>query len=161
MKINIIAACDNNGLIGLDNKLPWYLPEDMRRFRELTEGHAVIMGRNTWESLPVKPLPNRTNVVVSGNYEWSAENVINCVNLKSALGIKFDQVFLIGGQKIFEDGIKQADTVYLTIVKTSIPPNITARYFPVEYLEKHFKQVEVDWTRQCIFQRWERVNVAG
>ncbi|MCL5746674.1 MAG: dihydrofolate reductase [Patescibacteria group bacterium] len=73
MKISIIAAIDEKRGIGKNGKLPWNIPEDLKRFREVTNGHPIIMGRKTWDSLPVRPLPNRYNVVITRNPEFSLE----------------------------------------------------------------------------------------
>ena len=83
-ELTIIAAASTNNIIGLDNKLIWNIPKDLKRFKELTQGHNVIMGRKTFESLP-NPLPNRVNIVVTRNTEYKYEGVIICKSINEAL----------------------------------------------------------------------------
>ena len=84
-ELTIIAAASTNNVIGLDNKLIWNIPKDLKRFKELTQGHNVIMGRKTFESLP-NPLPNRVNIVVTRNTEYKYEGVIICyIKLKKSM----------------------------------------------------------------------------
>jgi dihydrofolate reductase len=84
MKISIIAAIDEGRALGKDNKLLWHIPEDFKRFKELTSGHVILMGYNTYLSIG-KPLPNRTNIVVNMDTEWKEEGVVVCHNLEEAL----------------------------------------------------------------------------
>ena len=121
-KINIIVAISENQVIGNKGKLPWHISEDMKRFKELTTGNVVIMGRKTYESLPDKyrPLPNRINILVTRNKNYTEEKITICNSIESAIkeANKFGKkVFIIGGAQIFELGIKYADKLYLTIVK--------------------------------------------
>jgi len=133
-KISIIAAIGKNRELGKDNKLLWNIPEDFKRFKELTTGHVVIMGRKTYESLPEKfrPLPNRVNVVITRNVNYKTKGIIVYSSLEEALknleskiqnselsilNSKFkDEVFIIGGASIYAQGIKYADKLYLTLI---------------------------------------------
>ncbi|MEK7177541.1 MAG: dihydrofolate reductase, partial [Patescibacteria group bacterium] len=107
---------------GKDNKLLWYIPEDFKRFKELTSGHVVIMGRKTYESLPenFRPLPNRINIMITRDVNYKVEGVIVYHSLEEVmknLESKFkDEVFIIGGAEIYKQGIKYADKLYLTLV---------------------------------------------
>lgn len=166
MNIKLIAAVDNNGLIGVHNRLPWHIPEDLKRFKALTKGFTVIMGRLTWESLPVKPLPDRRNIVVSSDLDFFLRNAVNAYDLSDALSVcdRYSDVFVIGGQRLFEEAIKLADTVYLTRVDTAIQPHESARYFPTEYLVEHFTSETTGKANgfvlgepvKCQFQTWTR-----
>ncbi len=119
--ISIIAAIAENRAIGINNDLPWKLPNDMKRFRELTTGHTVIMGRKTFESLPKGALPNRTNIVVTRNHAVTFENCILFDNLQDAIK-KYntqEEIFVIGGASIYDQVINLADKLYITLVRHS------------------------------------------
>jgi dihydrofolate reductase len=118
-KIILIAARSRNGVIGNKGKIPWNIPYDLERFKRLTRDCPIIMGKKTWESLPLKPLPRRINVVVT-----SDENLVMPVghhktsSLSEALE-KFENhntIFLIGGEKIYTEGMSLATDIYLTEV---------------------------------------------
>lgn len=115
--ITIIAAASDNDVIGNDNKLIWHLSKDLIRFKNLTKGHHVIMGRKTFESMP-KALPNRTNVVISRNKNYTAENIIVVDSIENALKVcKNDpQPFIIGGGEIYKLGLQYAKRIELTRV---------------------------------------------
>jgi dihydrofolate reductase len=114
----LIAAVARNGVIGRDNALLWHLPEDMRHFRAATAGHAVIMGRKTWDSLPerFRPLPGRRNIVITRQPAWSATGAERAASLQQALGLVADaaRVFVIGGAQIYAAALPQADELLLT-----------------------------------------------
>lgn len=161
MQINLIAAIDTNGLIGLNGSIPWYCPEDLKRFKALTAGHTVIMGRKTWDSLPVKPLPNRHNVIVSANSDWFADALGNNPNVSDAYSLDDalrgnGRVFVIGGQRLYEEAIYLADRVYLTRIHATIKANQTAAYFPLDGL-KEFELVSEDKRPAFTFQEYERL----
>lgn len=105
MNINLIWACSQNGVIGVNNEIPWKLPEDMVRFKTLTKGCPVIMGRKTWDSLPeqFRPLPYRKNIVLSEN-QTNFEGAQGFSNIGDALSLcKYSQeVWIIGGRKIYD-----------------------------------------------------------
>lgn len=114
----LIAACARGGVIGIGNKLPWHLPEDMKFFRETTRGKPVIMGRKTWESLPdaFRPLPGRLNIVVSRNPAFHAEGGTLVGSLPEALAAAGDAeiAFLIGGAELYRQALPLADRLLLT-----------------------------------------------
>lgn len=116
-KLSLIAAVAQNGVIGLDNTLPWHLPEDLKRFRALTTGHHIIMGRKTYESLN-RLLPDRTTVIVSRNPAYSVPGALVANSLQTALALCSDdpEIFLIGGAELYRDGLQFADRLYLTEV---------------------------------------------
>ncbi|MBI2970919.1 MAG: dihydrofolate reductase [Candidatus Aenigmarchaeota archaeon] len=116
--IIVIAAVSENNVIGKGGKLPWNIPEDLQRFRQLTLHSPVIMGRKTYESLPVKPLKDRTNIVLTRDKNYSPRGCIVKHSLQDALEYckQYGKVFIIGGQSVFEEGMKIADVVELTRV---------------------------------------------
>jgi dihydrofolate reductase len=118
MKIAVVAAIARGGVIGRDKAIPWRLPEDMKRFRALTMGHVVVMGRRTWESLPdrYRPLPGRRNVVVTRNAEWTGEGAERVGSLDEAVRLLGDeqQVFVIGGAALYAAALPVADELLLT-----------------------------------------------
>ncbi len=131
--ITIIAAMDPNRVIGIDDKLPWDLPEDLSHFKKTTLGHPILMGRKTYESLPFKPLPKRTNIVISSTL--LQEDVDPKVKIFPSLaeGLEYaqsldDEVFVIGGQKIYEAAMDIADRLVMTQVSAAYPGNY---FFPV------------------------------
>jgi dihydrofolate reductase len=115
--ITIIAAAGENNELGKDNDLVWHLPDDFKRFKQLTTGHHIIMGRKTFESFP-KPLPDRTHVVISKNEAYFNEDIIVTHSMKEAIEIAKDdpQPFIIGGGEIYKIGIDIADKIELTRV---------------------------------------------
>ncbi|OIO15717.1 diacylglycerol kinase [Candidatus Gottesmanbacteria bacterium CG11_big_fil_rev_8_21_14_0_20_37_11] len=129
-KISIIAAIAENRAIGKNNKLLWHIPQDMKHFRKITSGHPVVMGRKTYESLG-RPLPDRTNIVVTRDKLFRAKGCIICYSLDIAIrtaGAKDSQeIFIIGGGKIYEQAITLADKLYLTVVKGNYEADT---YFP-------------------------------
>ncbi|MDB5890905.1 MAG: dihydrofolate reductase [Polaromonas sp.] len=104
-RINLIYARAANGVIGKNGAMPWHLPEDLAHFKQLTHGHPVIMGRKTWDSLPPKfrPLPGRTNIVVTRQADWQAAGATRVGSLEEALGQAGDapEVWVIGGAQIY------------------------------------------------------------
>ena len=115
--IIIIAAIARNNALGKDNQLIWHLPADPKRFKKVTSGHHVIMGRKTYESLG-KPLPNRTNIVISRNKDYTAEGCIVRNSLEEAVeSAKNDSSpFILGGAEIYKQGIEFADILDLTFI---------------------------------------------
>ncbi len=100
--ISIIVAVSEDWGIGKDNELLWHISEDLKRFRRLTSGNAVIMGKKTWESLPKKPLPNRKNIVITDNPKETFENAIAAYSIEDSLAkcIPGEEIFIIGGGSI-------------------------------------------------------------
>jgi len=119
--ISIIVAIAENGAIGANNNLLWKLPNDMKRFKDLTTGHTVIMGRKTFESLPKGALPNRTNVVITRNTNASFEHCEIFNDLKTAIDKHKNEkeIFIIGGANIYEQAMKFAEKLYITNVHYS------------------------------------------
>jgi dihydrofolate reductase len=120
MKVSLVAAVACGGVIGKGDSIPWHLPEDLAFFRDLTTGHAVVMGRRTWDSIPTRfrPLPGRRNVVVTRDPAWRAEGAERATSLDDALGLLSGtgRVFVIGGAEIFAAALPLADELVLTEV---------------------------------------------
>ncbi len=122
--VNIIVAVADNWCIGKNGALPWRIPEDMKRFKELTSGHPVIMGRKTWESLPeeFRPLPNRTNIVVTRQSDYHLPTGVElAVSLEQALtNHEREDVFVIGGAQIYAAALPLAQHLYVTHVAKTV-----------------------------------------
>jgi dihydrofolate reductase len=115
-RVTLIAAVAANGAIGRDNKLPWRLPADLKRFKALTLGHPMIMGRKTWESLPGR-LPGRPHIVVTRNPDYRAEGaaaVVGSLQAAIAAAGDVDEVFVIGGAELYRQALEIADRLQLT-----------------------------------------------
>ena len=127
MKISLIVAVAENGVIGKDNDLIWHLPKDMQFFKKITIGHHVIMGRRNFESIPHKyrPLPNRTNIIITRQSEYKAEGCIVVNSVETALEIAKNngdiEPFIIGGGQIYRIAIEKnlVDKIYLTKIHHS------------------------------------------
>jgi dihydrofolate reductase len=128
VKLSIVAAVARNGVIGRDNAIPWRIPEDMAHFRALTTGHAVVMGRKTWESLPKRPLPGRDNIVITRQRGYVAPGATLVTSPQVALSkaemfarrSHSDEIAVIGGGEIFTILLPFADRIYLTEVDLEV-----------------------------------------
>jgi dihydrofolate reductase len=133
MIISLIAALTQNNVIGKNNDLPWHLPDDMKYFMQTTKGHFVIMGRKNYDSIPEKfrPLPNRTNIVVTRQKKFLAPNCQVVNSLEEGLSIAREagqqEVFIIGGAEIYSRGLTHAHRLYLTDIHGEIEGDT---YFP-------------------------------
>ncbi|MBV8974311.1 MAG: dihydrofolate reductase [Sinobacteraceae bacterium] len=124
--ISLIVAMAQNGVIGRDNSLPWRLPEELKRFRAYTLGKPILMGRKTFESLG-RPLPGRTNLVLTRARSWSADGVIVVHSVEEALmqAASSDELVVIGGAEIYRLILPVARRIYLTHVHADVPGDIT------------------------------------
>jgi dihydrofolate reductase len=124
--ISLIVAMAQNGVIGRDNSLPWRLPDDLKRFRAFTLGKPVLMGRKTFESIG-RPLPGRTNLVLTRDRSWYAEGVVTVHSVEEALtqAGSSDELVAIGGAEIYRLVLPFARRIYLTHVHADVPGNIT------------------------------------
>ena len=156
MKIHLIWAQDSNGGIGINNELPWHISEDLKNFKSLTKNFAIIMGRKTWDSLKIKPLPNRRNIVMSSNI---IEN-IECYN---SLNDLFDNlnnlsnVFVIGGATIYKLFYLQSQELHITFINKNVDKIDT--FFPIKIsqIEKDFKKINsIDLTKDAVYTHWIR-----
>ena len=120
MKPKLIYARARNGVIGKDGVMPWHLPEDLAHFKRLTQGHPVVMGRKTWDSLPprFRPLPGRRNIVVTRQVDWQENGAERAPSLREALHLcEFsDEVWIIGGAQIYALALPLADEVVETVI---------------------------------------------
>ncbi len=121
MKIVLLAAMSENRVIGRENRIPWHLPADLRRFKATTTGHHLIMGRRTFESIG-KPLPGRTSIVLTRRPEYRPQGVLVAHTLDEALGLCAgdEEVFVIGGEAIYRLALPRADEIQLTVVHATI-----------------------------------------
>ncbi|MDP3677974.1 MAG: dihydrofolate reductase [Methylotenera sp.] len=119
--LSVIVAVAHNSIIGQNNTLPWHLPEDLKRFRVLTTGHHIIMGRKTYESLG-RLLPGRTTVIVTRNANYHVEGALIASSLEAAIALceNDDEVFLIGGAELYQDGLKLANKLYITEIALDV-----------------------------------------
>lgn len=127
--ISIIVAVSEDWGIGKNNELLWHISEDLKRFKRLTTGNSIIMGKRTWESLPRKPLPGRKNIVLTDNTNETIENAITAYSIDDAIGKceKGEEIFIIGGGSIYKQFMPVADRLYITHVHKKAPADI---YFP-------------------------------
>ncbi|MEC7687313.1 MAG: dihydrofolate reductase [Candidatus Thermoplasmatota archaeon] len=139
----ILVAVSPEGIIGKNNTIPWHYSADLKRFKRLTTGKTIIMGRKTWESLPVKPLPNRRNIVISRS---SLENVDCFRSIDEALETCEGDIWFIGGAGIYEEAMLKSDVIDMTLV----PDNISGEgciHFPkigIEWIEGETKPLKED-----------------
>jgi len=115
-EIVLVLAVAENGVIGKDGAIPWHISDDMKRFKALTMGHTVVMGRKTWDSLPKKPLPGRVNMVVTRQKDWHAEGAQAASSLGQATSGTSGLVMIIGGAEIYERALPLASRIELTEV---------------------------------------------
>jgi dihydrofolate reductase len=127
--VTLVVAADLDGVIGRDGDLPWRLPADLKRFKAATRGHAVIMGRRTWLSLPKRPLVDRLNVVLTRDAALEARlraegaEVAQSLDDAVAIGARFnDEVMIIGGAAVYAEALPRADRLLLTVVHTRVGP---------------------------------------
>ena len=136
--VSVIAAVADNNAIGLDNGLPWHLPEDLKHFRSLTMGHHIIMGRKTYESLG-RLLPGRTTVIVTRQTDYCIEGALVAGSLQEAVSLcgNDDEVFVIGGAELYKLALPTADKLYLTEVSGEFAADT---FFP-EYDKAAWREV--------------------
>ena len=135
MKTSMIVAMAQNRVIGRNNSLPWYLPNDLKYFKQVTMGKPILMGRKTFESIG-KPLPGRTNIVMTRNQNWSAEGVKVVRSLDAAVELAQaiaeidgqEELMIIGGDQIYQSALASVDRIYLTEVHAEVDGDA---YFPV------------------------------
>lgn len=129
-QINLIFACASNGVIGNNNTIPWHVPEDLARFKTLTMGCPVIMGRKTWDSLPprFRPLPGRTNIVLTRQTHWHAEGAHSASSLAQALALcgQATDVWIMGGAQIYAQALPLARRVEITKIEKDFEGNAFA-----------------------------------
>lgn len=132
MRLSLIAAVARNGTIGRDGGLPWHLGADLERFKQLTTGHAVLMGRRTWESIGRRPLTRRFNIILSSRPELDLpEGVAHARSLDEGLAIAavagYDELFVLGGASLYADALRRADRLHLTEIDADVEGDV---FFP-------------------------------
>jgi len=138
MIISLVVAMDRNRLIGRNQQLPWHLPADLRHFKEITMGKPILMGRKTWESIG-RPLPGRTNVVVTATADFQAPGCIVTHSVEDALAAvgEDSEVMVIGGAHLYRQLLPRADRIYLTLVDYAFAGDT---WFP-ELDEREWKEI--------------------
>jgi len=137
LRISLIVARADNGVIGVDGKLPWHIPADLQHFKRLTVGKPIIMGRKTYDSIG-KPLPRRTNIVVTRAIDWRADGVEVAADLDTAFAMAFEdahrtgaeEVMVIGGGTLYTQSLARADRIYLTQVHRAYEGDATFDFAP-------------------------------
>jgi dihydrofolate reductase len=156
-KIILISGLTQNHVIGKDNTIPWYIKEDFQLFKEKTLEHVIIMGRKTWDSLPKKPLPNRVNIIISKKLK-KAENdeiVLNSIEEALMYSKRFyseKDIFLIGGSRIYTEGLEVATHMYLSHIKREYDGDT---YFPKFDTTQWNIEEEKDY-EEFTFKVWEK-----
>lgn len=139
MPLHLIYARAVNGVIGKDGTMPWHLPEDLAHFKRLTLGHPVVMGRKTWDSLPARfrPLPGRTNMVITRQPDWSENGVQRASSLREALQFfsSSETVWVIGGAQIYAQALPLADRVEVTEIAQNFDGNAHAPVLGPDWVE--------------------------
>lgn len=159
----IVVAMGNKREIGVDNNLLWHLPKDLKHFKDITSGHPIIMGRKTYESIG-KPLPNRTNIVVSRKADWFEEGILIVGSIKEAIKFakKIDEnIFIIGGGNIYAQTIDLADRLEVTQVDADFPadtffPKIDAKVWAKTNETCHEKDEKNNF--DFCFQTFDRIK---
>lgn len=143
-QISIIVAIAKNWAIGKDNQLLWHISDDLKRFKKITEGHQVIMGKKTYESLPFRPLKNRTNIVITDNRDERFEGCITVHSFEEALAFcsAHQESFIIGGGSVYRQFLPFANKLYITLVNKDFEADT---FFP-----------EVDFTGWKLIEREDR-----
>lgn len=127
--ISFIVAMDENRVIGHENSMPWHLPNDLQRFKKITTGHTIIMGRKTYESIG-RPLPNRKNIILTRDENYKQEGciVIHAMEDIAPYAESEEEVFVIGGETLFRQTFSMAEKMYITMIHHAFPEGDT--FFP-------------------------------
>lgn len=148
--ITLIAACSENRVIGKDGTLIWHIPEDLKRFKKLTLGNPIVMGRKTYESIG-KPLPGRTNIILTRDKNFKVENCLVYNKISDVLEIfEKNNIFVIGGGEIYKQFLDKADRIELTLIHKNFDGDT---YFPqigndwqiVESQKSNFENIDIDY----------------
>jgi dihydrofolate reductase len=156
MKRALIAAMARNRVIGIENRLPWRLPSDLARFKRLTMGHHLIMGRKTFESIG-RPLPGRTTIVITRG-AFSAAGVLTAGSLPAAFAVAAadDQPFICGGAEVYRHAIDIADILYLTIIDKDVIGDAIFPEFDISKWSLASSEKGADNDLEWRFEIWER-----
>jgi len=160
MRISVIVAAAENNVIGSEGELPWHISADLRRFKRTTIGHAIVMGRRTWDSIGGKPLPGRVNIVMTRDQEFQADGAVVVHDLDQALAAcpEVEELFIAGGGEIYRLAMPLAQRVYLTRVHLEVEGD--AQFVPLDqswrlnWEEAH--EAEKEGGPAFTFQIWDR-----
>ena len=161
MEINLIWGQDKNGGIGKNNTLPWHIPEDLKNFKKLTMNSPIIMGRKTWKSLTIKPLPNRRNIVLSSSIIKNVEyydTIEKCMKKLRNDGVK--KIFIIGGAQIYDIFFQYADKLHVTLINENIDG--IDIWFPISMskIKRNFeKKEEINLTKIATYTKWIKKKI--
>lgn len=170
MKLSMILARSVDNVIGINNDIPWKCPADMEKFREITSGpgKAVVMGRNTWESLPKKPLPNRMNIVITSDPKSITtfdDNLYVVAGIPIAIAFaqmkNVAELIFIGGKAIYEEAVKIVDEVYLTEMEwNTLSDNVTSPKDQKVYFDHNFTSAAGwDILERYVYQEQDAMKV--
>jgi len=163
--MKIIAACCKNFGIGVGNKIPWNIPEEFKYFKKITtHGNipSVVMGRNTWESLPKRPLKNRKNIIISNSLsnkdviKYDNTFVTNDISKIHNLTKKKDPVWIVGGEKIYYQFIDRTDEIYLTFIDRNYPCDTFFPVIPNSFNLKYISKIQYHKDIQYNYQIWDK-----
>jgi dihydrofolate reductase len=161
MKISLIAAMAKNRVIGRQGEIPWKIPGEQKLFKKITLRHAVIMGRKTYESIG-RPLPGRTNIIVTRQKQYQAQGCTVVHDLSSALNHcpeDEDEAFICGGGQLYHEALPIADHIYLTVIPRDIPGDT---YFPeissTEFRVRQSESIEAEGVEPYNFLIYERIT---
>ena len=160
MKIHLIWAQDKNGGIGYKGQLPWHIPEDLQNFKKLTLNSTILMGRKTWESLPIKPLPKRRNIVLTRKKNLKVESyqsIDEC--LTKLTNDNTDELFIIGGSTIYNSFIDKAEQLHITLIDEKTKHIDTIFPLNIDQLEKKFEKIkENKLTKNVTYSNWCKIK---
>jgi dihydrofolate reductase len=158
MIISLIAAMAENRVIGRDNSIPWSLPADLKRFKEITMGHPLIMGRKTYESIG-RPLPGRKTIIISRKQDYRAEGCVVRHSLQDALAdcAGEQEVFICGGSEVYLQSLPLASRIYLTIIHREVDGEALFPVIPEDFKEVQREEVMEDKI-PCSYIRYERID---
>ncbi|MGI6338949.1 MAG: dihydrofolate reductase [Bacteroidales bacterium] len=152
MMISIIVAVSDDWGIGMNNELLWHIPEDLKRFKKLTMGKTIIMGKRTWESLPRRPLPGRKNIVLTDIPDECIDGSVTAYTIEDALSkcVQDEEIFIIGGGMVYRQFMPIADRLYITHVHKKAPADV---WFP-KIDRRKWKIIEKE---ECISEDENRI----
>lgn len=148
--ITLIAACSKNRVIGKDGTLIWHIPEDLKRFKKLTLGNPIVMGRKTYESIG-KPLPGRTNIILTRDKNFKVENCLVYNKISDVLEIfEKNNIFVIGGGEIYKQFLDRSDRIELTLIHKNFDgdtyfPQIGNDWEVIECQKSNFENIDIDY----------------
>ncbi len=160
MDIHLIWAQDKNKGIGANGKLPWHIPEDLKNFKKITSDSIIIMGRKTWESLPIKPLPNRRNIVLSKTKNMKMENFNSYEECIAKLKLEnVDKIFIIGGRSIYNLFYSKANFLHITTIH--LLNSEINEFFPINMndIKQNFTKIQnKQLSTQATYALWKKNN---